>query len=127
MDERDLEAEEAFARLRVDQVGARIRKLGDRRAQVPDLVRDVVHTGPALGEEAADGRVLREWLEQFDATVTDPQRSRSDALILHRRAVLDLGAEQARVRPKRLVEIDDRNAKMMDPPRFHRREANGMS
>ena len=124
MDEGHLQAEEPFARLRVDQVGAGAGKLGQRRAQVADLVRNVVHAGTALGKETANGRVLSERLEQLDAAVTDPQRRCPDALILHRSPVLDLGAEKALIGPERLVEIDDRNTEMMDPPRFHPREAN---
>ena len=125
MDERDLEAEEPFARLRVDQIGAGVRKLGQSRTQVADLVRNVMHAGAAFGEEAADRSVLTERLEQLHAPVTDPQRGRANPLILHRRAVLHLGAEKALVGPERLVEVDNGHAEMMNPPRLHRREANG--
>jgi len=37
--------------------------------------------------------------------------------------VLQLGAEQARVRVERLVEVGDRNAQMVDARGGHRRDA----
>ena len=124
MDERDLEPEEALARGRVDQVGACVRKLGERRAQVADLVGDVVHARAALREEAADRRVLAERLEQLDPSVADANGCRPDALVVNGGPVLDLGAEELLVRRERSVEVAHGHAEMMDPPRFHECEAN---
>src|SRR5262249_52499641 len=126
MDECDLEPEEALARRLVDQVGARVGELGQGGAEGADLVRDVVHAGAALREEAADRRVLLERLEQLDPAIADTNRRGADALIVHRRPVLDLGTEEPLVGAQCLVEIDDRNTEVMDPPRFHLREANEM-
>jgi hypothetical protein len=109
MDERDLEAEQTRTRVFVDQVRARTRKLGQRRIEIAHLVGDVVHPRPSLREEATDGRVFCEWLEQLDAALADPDRRRTDALILHRRAVLDLRAEKPLVRRESRVEVLDRD------------------
>ena len=43
------------------------RELAERRADVLDLVGDVVHAGAALGEEPPDGRVVAERREELDA------------------------------------------------------------
>lgn len=107
VDESDLEAEQARTRAFVDQVRARTGKLGQRRIEIDHLVGDVVHPRPSLREEAADSRVCAEWLEQLDATLTDTDRRRADALILHRRTVLDLRAEQPRVGRESRVEVLD--------------------
>src|SRR5215204_7664154 len=60
MDEGDLEAEEALARLRVDQ----LRTLGGEPAElcadVVDLVGDVVHARAARREELAHGGLVAE-------------------------------------------------------------------
>ena len=79
--------------------------------------------GAARGEEPADGRVVAERREQLDPAAADEHRRRLDALVGHRRAVLELGAEQPRVRPERLVEILDGDAEMMDAARVHTRDA----
>jgi hypothetical protein len=69
-----------------------------------------MHSGPSLGEEAADGRVFAEWLEELDATLADTDRRRTDSLILHRRAMLDPSAEQPLVRSEGRVEVFDRDS-----------------
>jgi hypothetical protein len=68
-----------------------------------------MHSGPSPRNEAADGRVFLEWFEQLDATVADPDRCRPDALIAHRRAVLDLCAEQPLVGHEGRIEVLDRD------------------
>src|SRR4029450_10774487 len=55
--EGDLEAEEARARLGVDQLGSVPRELAKRAGKVGDLVGDVVHPRASLREKLADGRV----------------------------------------------------------------------
>src|SRR6266571_4362137 len=94
MDERHFEPEKTRPRAFVDQFGTGARELRQRRVEVVHLVGDMVHPGSSLREEAADRRVLAEWLEQLDSTLADADRRRADALILDRRAVLDLCAEQ---------------------------------
>ena len=109
VDERDLEAEQTRAWAFVDQVRARTRKLGQRRFQIAHLVGNVVHSRPALREEAADGRILAKRLEQLDATVADADRRGTHTLILHRRAMLDARAEQPLVGRESRVEVLDRD------------------
>src|SRR4051795_12351630 len=71
MDERDLQAEEPTPRRLVDQLRALGGELVDRRADVVDLVGDVVHAGPAVGEELTDRRVVAECGEQLDPAGAD--------------------------------------------------------
>jgi hypothetical protein len=123
VDERDLQPEEALTRSLVDQIRSRIRELGKRRPEVADLVGDVVHAGPSLGEKPADRRVLLERFEQLDAPGADPQGGGANALIVDDCLMLDLRAEKPLVRAQRLVEVRDCDAEMMDPSRLHRREA----
>lgn len=119
MDERDLEAEEPRSRLRIDQICTGSRELGQRRAEVAHLVRDVMHAGTALRQEPADRRVLGERLEQLDPPRSDAKRRCTHALILNRRTVFHLGAEETLVRRERRIEILDRDTQMVDPPRRH--------
>ena len=123
MHEGHLEAEQPGPGLLVDQLGARSGKLGDRGAEVVDLVRDVVHTRPALGEEPPHGGVLLERLEQLDAAVADAERRGAHALLLHGRLVFDVSAEEKFVRAQGAVEILDRDTDVMDPPRLHAGDA----
>jgi hypothetical protein len=119
MDERDLEAEEATARARVDQLGPFGGELVEGDADVVDLESDVVHSGAPLREELADRRVLAERGEQLDPVGADAQRRRLDALLLERLAVLELGPEEPVVRGQRRVEIVDGNAQVMNAVRLH--------
>jgi hypothetical protein len=109
VDECHLEAEKARARPLVDQVRAGARKLSQRRVEIAHLVGHVVHPRPSLCEEAADGCVLAERLEQLDATVADANRRCTNSLSFDRRAVLDLRTEQPLVRSEGRVEVLDRN------------------
>jgi hypothetical protein len=119
VDERDLQAEEALPRLLVDQLDAGVAEPCQRLRDVVDLVRDVVHPRAAPGEEPTDERVFPEGLEQFDATRADAYGGRVNALRRHGRALLELRAEQARVRRERRVEVVDRDAEVVDPPGVH--------
>jgi hypothetical protein len=123
MEERDLEAEEPLARLGVDQLRAALGELDDGCVDVGHLVCDVVHPGPALCEEAADRGVVAERREQLDAAFADEYGCRLDARLLHGRAMLELRAEEARVRVDGLVEVVDRDAEMVDAARMHARDA----
>ena len=109
MDERDLEAEETGPRAFVDEICARARELRQRRLEVAQLVGDVVHSRPSLLEEAADGSVLAERLEQLDTTFADSDRRGTDTLIFDCRAMLDPCAEQTLVGRESRLEILDRN------------------
>jgi hypothetical protein len=123
MNEGDLETEEPRARRLVDQGGARVGKLGQRGTKVGHLVGDVMHPGATLGQEASNRGVVAERLQQLDPPAADPDRSRANALVVDRRAVLHLRPEQPLVGRQRLVEIADGDAEMVDPPRLHPREA----
>ncbi len=65
MDEGDLEAEHAAPRRFVDQLGPGLRKMRESGADVLDLVRDVVHSRPPLGEEPADRGVVAKRAEEL--------------------------------------------------------------
>ena len=117
MDERDLEAEHPAPRRLVDQLRAGAGEVGERGADVVHLVRDVMHSRPALREEAADGSVLAERSEQLDAALADADRRRLDALLLDALAVLERPAEEPRVRVDRAVEIVDGDADVVDRAR----------
>src|SRR6059058_5543731 len=98
MDERDLQAEHPCARLVVDELRAVAPQRLERRADVLDLERDVVHPGAARGEEAADRRVVLEWRQQLHTVAAHADRDGFDALVGHRRAVLQFRAEEPLVR-----------------------------
>src|SRR6476646_2250324 len=72
--ESDLEAEEPLARCSVDQLGALLGELGQRRRNVVHLVREMMQSGSALRDELPYGRVVSERREQLDPAVTDPNR-----------------------------------------------------
>lgn len=123
VNERHLEAEEALARLFVDQVGAGAGELGQRDLHVAYLVRDVVHARAPLRQEPADGRVLAEGLQQLHPPLADAQRGGPDALALDRGPMLDLRTEQALVGLDGPVEVFDRDPEMVDSPRLHAGDA----
>ena len=123
MDERDLQAEEALVRLGVDQLRAFLAQLVERGANVVHLVRDVMHSGAALREEAADGRVLAARGDELEPARTDEHRGRLDALIGDERPVLDLSTEEPCVRVDRFVEVEDGDAEMMNAARVHAADA----
>src|ERR1043166_6368662 len=99
VNERDLQAEEPRVRLRVDELGAIALQRLERRPDVRNLEGDVVHPGPAGVQEAPHRGVVLEGGEELDAAATDEDRRRLDALLGDSRPMLELGAEEARVRP----------------------------
>src|SRR3954451_8072033 len=114
VDERHLQPEEAAARRLVDQqdiVGLQPRQLD---ADVGDGEGDVVHPGTALGEEAPDGRLGGERLEQLDARFPDAKRCRLDTLLVDPLPVLERRAEQVGVDEECRVEILDGDAQVVD-------------
>ena len=108
MDEGDLEPEHAAPRRLVDQLGACVRKMCECRANVVDLVCDVMHAGAAVREEAADRRVLAQRAQQLQPALADANGRRLDALLLDTRPMLESRSEQPLVRIERAVEILDR-------------------
>ena len=125
MDERDLQAEEAFVRLGVDQLRAFLAQLVERGADVVDLIRDVMHAGPPLGEEAADRRVVATRRDELEPAGAHEHRRGLDALVGHERTVLDLRAEETPVRIDRFVEVADGDAEMMNAARVHAADGTG--
>jgi hypothetical protein len=117
MDERDFQPEHAATRRFVDQLGTHTGEMGERGADVRDLVRDVVHPGAALREEAADRRVVAERAEELEPAFAHANRRSVDALLLDDGAVLEPRAEEALVRVERAVEILDRHADVMNGAR----------
>src|SRR5512132_1737696 len=88
MDERDLEPEEPAPWLEIDQLGPVPLQIGERGADVVDLVCDVVHAGPALRQETAHRRVVARRREQLDAVGSEEHGGGLDALLLDPLAVL---------------------------------------
>jgi hypothetical protein len=127
MHERDLQAEHAAPRGRVDQLGTGGRQVRQRRRDVVDLVGDVVHAGAALGQELADRRVVSERGEQLDPAFAETHRRRLDALIVDPLAMLEPAAEQALVRRDGRIEVLDCDADVMDRACLHRRDATALS
>jgi hypothetical protein len=121
MDERDLEPEQPRPRLEIYELCTGSLERRERRADVTDLVRNVVHPRPALGDELADGRAFARRRQQLDASSTDEHGRGFDALLPDARPVLELGAEQTRVRVERLIEVLHGHAQMMDTADVHSR------
>jgi hypothetical protein len=119
MDERHLEAEEAATRHGVDQLRALLLQIRESRANVRDLVGDMVDAGAAPDEEATDRRVLAESGEELHAAGADLDRGGVDALLVDAGSVLEGAAEQPRVRLKRVVEVLDGDTDVMDPACLH--------
>ena len=80
--------------------------------------------GPREARNRPTGESSSSGVSSSTPSAAHEHRGRLDALIGHRRAVLELGAEQPLVRPERLVEVSDRNAEVMDAARVHTRDAN---
>jgi len=123
MHEGDLQPEHPPPGLDVDQLCAELRQLDDGGPDVVHLVGDMVHPGPAAGEESPHRRVLRERGQQLDAALPDANQRRLDALVLDRRPMLDPPAEEALVAPHRLIEILDGNADVVDAACVHPSDA----
>jgi len=123
MEKRDFEPKQPLARLLVDELDALLGELVERVANIRDLVSNVVHPGPALGQKLADRRLLAEGREQLDASMANTQRSRLNALVRNLLAMLQAGAEDALIGRHRFVEIVDRHAEVVDTARFHAGDA----
>jgi len=121
MDESNLQSEQTGARFLVDQLGTDRSQLPQGRADVGDLVRDMVQTRPASGEKAAHWRVVARRGQQLDPILSDEHGSCLDTLVRKLRAMLDRRSEETPVGRDGLVEVDDGNAEMMDAARLHTR------
>jgi outer membrane lipoprotein-sorting protein len=73
----------------------------------------VVHPGPALREETADGGVLAESAQKLEPAFADADGRGLDSLLLDARATLEPGAEETPVGVERAVEILDRQTDVM--------------
>jgi hypothetical protein len=124
MDEGDLEPEQAATRADVDELGSLRGKPLELLADVVDLEGDVMHPRTALGEELPHRCVRTERGEQLHTPVADAERCGLDSLIGHELAVLELGAEKPLIGRNRSVEIIDRDAEVVNPPK-HEGDANG--
>ena len=109
VNERHFEPEEPAVRLLVDQLHTLLGEIDELTLQVGDLVRDVVHAGPALGEKLAHVRLVAERRDELDPALANTHRRRLDALRLDHGAALEVGAEHPPVRLDRLVEVLDGN------------------
>jgi hypothetical protein len=105
MDESDLKTEHAAPWRVVDQLGTSLGKVRESCADVGDLVRDVMHSGASLGQEASHRRVPVERPKQLEPALADPNGCRFDPLLLDPRAVLEPGAKEALVRVEGTVQI----------------------
>ena len=119
MHERDLQAEHPPPGLDVDQLRAVPLELPDHDADVLHLEGDVMHAGAPAREELTHGRVVAERSKQLDPAPTDEDRRSIDALLLDMDAVLEPASKQALVRRDGLIEIDHRDAHVMQPASLH--------
>ena len=119
MDKCDLEPEQPFPRLLVDQLGAFGRKPSELDVNVVDFVGNVVHAGAAVGEEPADRSLLAERCKQLDSSGADKHGGSLDALVLDAGTVLELRSEESLVRVERVVQVVNGDAEVMDAAGSH--------
>ena len=105
MDERHLKTVQTETRLAVDELHALAVEPGELRAQVVDLVGDVVHARTAASKEPPDRRVVVQRREQLHPAGADVQRDGLGTLRRDRLARLHRRAEQPLVRGNGLVEV----------------------
>jgi hypothetical protein len=123
MDERDLEAEQPLSRKGLDEPRARRLELLERASEVRRSQGHVVHPWTSTGQEAPDGRVVAGRAHELEATLADEQRGGLYTLLDEGLAMLEARVEEALVRGDGLVEIDDRDAQVVDAARPHPRDA----
>ena len=123
MHEGDLQTEETLPRLGIDQLRAGRCELGERRCDIVHLIGNVVHPRASVRQEPADRRVVPESGEELDPALAHTHRRGLDSLLLDAGAMLEPAAEQALVRPDRLVEVRDGNPDVMDGPCDHGRDS----
>ena len=71
--------------------------------------------GPALREEPADRRVVRERAQQLDMALADVEQHRLDALLGHGLAMDDRHAVRPLVQRERGIQVRDGDADVVDP------------
>ena len=124
MDERDLQAEQAAARLGVDQLGAGRRRArrARRRCRRPRRRRGAC---PARAARGSDRRACRPPSARAARSGCSPTRSEAASTPCSATtvAVLELGAEEPPVGLDRLVEVGDGDAEVVDAERVHRGDA----
>jgi len=119
MDKGDLQAEEADARNRVDQLDAVGSEALQGETDIVDLVGEMMNTGSAPGEKAADRRVLVRRRKQLDPAASDEDGRRLNALLGDDFAVLKGGAEGAEVRLDGHVEVGNGDTDVMKARGVH--------
>jgi hypothetical protein len=93
MNESNLEAEEPLPWVLVYQLGACLSEGSELGSDISDLIRNVMHSRPALREEATNRRVIPGRGKQLDPAFSDPDRRRLDSLVRDRGPMLERGAE----------------------------------
>src|SRR4029079_6134231 len=119
MDKGNLQAEQADARNRGDQLHHVGGEALECETDVVDLVGEMMNARAAPGEEAADRRVLVRWCEQLDPAASDEDGCRLATLLGDDLAVLEGGPEGADVRLDGRVEIGNGDADVMKPSGVH--------
>ena len=123
MDERDFEPEQSAPRHLVDQLHPRRSELLERLPYVVRLESDVMHAGPAPGDEAADVRGVAGGSDELEAALADHERCSDDTLLAERVTALESSTEESLVHRDRLVEIGYRDAEMVDAACTHSLDA----
>lgn len=123
MNERDLEAEQPLPRKGLDELRAGRLELLERASEVLRPEGHVVHPWATSGQEAPDGRVVAGRAHQLEATLADEQRGGLYTLRIERLAMLEARVEEALVRGDGLIEVDHRDADVVDAARPHPRDA----
>ena len=99
----------------VDELQAPLAQRGERGVDVGHAVGDVVQPRAAAGQEAAHGRVRREWPQELDVPVADLEQHGLDALLVDDLAVLERQPVGLLVQRDRRVEVGDGDADVIDP------------
>ena len=122
--ERDLEPEEPVPRPFVDQLGApgRRARRAPRRHPRPRTRRGAFRAR-ACSRNLPTGVSSPSEASSSTRSAADPQRGRLDSLLRNGLAALERSAEEPLVGRDRLVEILDRDAKMVDSARLHAADA----
>lgn len=123
MNERDFEAEEPPPRCLVDELGAFVREMTERRLDVIRLEGYVMHAGTAPREESPDVRVLARRRKELHTALADEQRGCAHSLLEELVTPLESRTEKSFVSRDRLVEVHDRDPEMMDPAQLHAGDA----
>ena len=83
-----------------------------------DRIYSYLHMSVGNRHDAED-LTTQTFLKMLEATLADAKRGGLDTLVGDGLPMLELGAEEARVRRERLVEVRDGHAEMVDSARSH--------